>query len=249
MGSLTIPMYLMAGLWLAWAVGALSSDFVRSLSVTLADFLGAAMLVGLAYRSPSVVRPPLLGLALGLAVLGAGDFLLSLTRLNPGFTSADGLREGLYLLSALLVLAMGALLPWAMERNGLYPQGNALRFTLIAALAAALLVMFVQAFRDSSALNMLFQGVVFFLTVLYLQQTAVLAGGRIARSLSALSLALVLVSLARVVPVLGGDARWVTVLYDLFWLGGISLLVWTGSRVAIPTRGPSLGATPTPRKP
>lgn len=249
MRNLTAPMYLMAALWLVWTAGVLSSEFVRSTAVTLADFLGAAMLWSLASRSPAVVRLPLAGLAVGLVLLGVGDFSLALTKLGPNLGGPEAVREGIYLLSALLVLAMGALLPWAMEHNGLYPTGNALRFTLIAVVSAVLLVVFVQAFRSSSALSMVYQGVVFFLTVTYIQQAAVLAGGRIARSLSALSLALVLVSLARVVSVLGGPARWSTVLYDLFWLGGISLLVWTASRVAIPAQKPGLKATSTPRKP
>ncbi|AWR86191.1 hypothetical protein [Meiothermus taiwanensis] len=218
--------YLWLGLlWLLWGAGLLGDSFARSLAVSLSNFVGAYALWWGAARSPTILRGALSGLAVGLLVLGVGDLLYTYNLASGLDTRA--LREGIYLVGAVLLLLMGGLLPFRMERQGLYPLGFAQRLALLAGLGGVLLSALATLIRPLSLLELIYAGVAFSLTLLFVQQTPVLAGGRIGRYLRGVVWALVLGSLARLVYILGGapPALWSVVAYDVLWMLAMSVLL------------------------
>ncbi|WP_295394588.1 hypothetical protein [Meiothermus sp.] len=224
-------------LWLMWLGGLLTDTFVRSLAVSLSNFVGAYALWQAAARSPGILKRALGGLATGLLFLGLGDLLFTYNVATG--VSTQAVREGIYLAGVALFLAMGTLLPLSMERQGLYALGFASRLALLAVLGGLLLAALTTLIRPLRVVELIYAGVAFYLTLLFLQQTPVLAGGRIGRYLQGVVWALVLGSLARVVYVLGGapPAHWSIVAYDLLWMLAMSVL-WLGAR-----------HTPAPRSP
>jgi hypothetical protein len=218
--------YLWLGfLWLFWAVGLLGDSYVRSLAVSLSNFVGAYALWWVAARSPAILRGALTGLAVGLLVLGVGDLLFTYNVAAGLDTRA--LREGIYLVGVVLLLLMGSLLPFRMERQGLYPLGFAQRLASLAGLGGVLLSALATLIRPLSLLELIYAGVAFYLTLLFIQQTPVWAGGRIGRYLQSVVWALVLGSLARLVYILGNvpPAQWSIVAYDVLWMLSMSVLL------------------------
>ncbi|WP_299430593.1 hypothetical protein, partial [uncultured Meiothermus sp.] len=221
-------------LWLVWVLGLVGDTYARSLAVSLSNFVGAYALWQIAARSPATIRRALGGLALGLLFLGMGDLLFTYqtaTSLNTG-----SVREGIYLVGVALLLGMGTLLPFSMERQGLYPLGFSQRLALIAVLGGVLLSSLTTLIRPLSAIDLIYAGVAFYLTLLFAQQTPVLAGGRIGRYLQGVVWALVLGSLARVVYVLGGipPAKWSIVTYDILWMLAMSVLLLGVNQIRAP---------------
>jgi hypothetical protein len=157
--------------------------------------------------------------------LGVGDLLFTYN-VATGI-STQALREGIYLAGVALFLAMGSLLPFSMERQGLYLLGFARRLALVAGLGGVLLAAFTTLIRPLSVVELIYAGAAFYLTLLFAQQTPVLAGGRIGWYLQGVVWALVLGSLARVVYVLGGapPAQWSIVAYDVLWMLAMSVLL------------------------
>ncbi|GAO75706.1 hypothetical protein [Meiothermus ruber] len=218
--------YLWLGfLWLLWAVGLLGDSYVRSLAVSLSNFVGAYALWWVAARSPAILRGALTGLAVGLLVLGVGDLLFTYNVAAGLDTRA--MREGIYLTGVALLLLMGSLLPFRMERQGLYPLGFAQRLALLAGLGGVLLSALTTLIRPLNLAELIYAGVAFYLTLLFAQQTPVLAGGRIGRYLQGVVWALVLGSLARLVYILGNvpPAQWSIVAYDVLWMLAMSILL------------------------
>lgn len=218
--------YLWLGiLWLLWAVGLLGDSYVRSLAVSLANFVGAYALWRGAVRSPVILRDAQSGLAAGLVFLGMGDLLFTYTEATDLDTRA--IREGIYLVGVILLFLMGSLLPFRMERQGLYRLGFALRLAVAAGLGGVLLAALTTLIRPLSLVELVYAVAAFYLTLLFAQQTPVLAGGRIGRYLQGVVWALVLGSLARVVYVLGGvpPAQWPIVAYDILWMSSMSVLL------------------------
>jgi hypothetical protein len=160
-----------------------------------------------------------------LVFLGIGDLLFTYNEATGLDTRA--IREGIYLVGVTLLLLMGSLLPFRMERQGLYPLGFALRLALLAGLGGVLLSALTTLIRPLSLVELIYAVVAFYLTLLFAQQTPVLAGGRIGRYLQEVVWALVLGSLARVVYVLGGvpPAQWSIVAYDVLWMASMSVLL------------------------
>ncbi|WP_297854465.1 hypothetical protein [Meiothermus sp.] len=212
-------------LWLVWLWGLQSDSFVRSLAVSLSNFVGAYALWQITARSPAILRRALGGLAAGMLFLGVGDLLFTYN-VATGI-STQALREGIYLAGVALFLAMGSLLPFSMERQGLYLLGFARRLALVAGLGGVLLAAFTTLIRPLSVVELIYAGAAFYLTLLFAQQTPVLAGGRIGWYLQGVVWALVLGSLARVVYVLGGapPAQWSIVAYDVLWMLAMSVLL------------------------
>lgn len=218
--------YLWLGfLWLLWAVGLLGDSYARSLAVSLSNFVGAYALWWVAARSPAILRGALTGLAVGLLVLGVGDLLFTYNVAAGLDTRA--MREGIYLTGVALLLLMGSLLPFRMERQGLYPLGFAQRLALLAGLGGVLLSALTTLIRPLNLAELIYAGVAFYLTLLFAQQTPVLAGGRIGRYLQGVVWALVLGSLARLVYILGNvpPAQWSIVAYDVLWMLAMSILL------------------------
>lgn len=221
-------------LWLAWLLGLVSDTYLRNLAVSLSNFVGAYALWQIALRSPAIVRRALTGLALGLLFLGIGDLLFTLSVATQIDTLA--FREVIYLIGVTLFLLMGTFLPFSMERQGLYRLGFSQRLALIAVLGGLLFSALSTLIRPLSAIELIYAGVAFYLTLLFAQQTPVLAGGRIGRYLQGVVWALVLGSLARVVYVLGGvpSAYWSIVAYDILWMLAMSVLLLGVSRTQAP---------------
>ncbi|MER3482787.1 MAG: hypothetical protein C4332_06180, partial [Meiothermus sp.] len=171
------------------------------------------------------------GLALGLVLLGVGDLLYT-WGLAGHDTSA--LREAVYIAGVLLFLVMGTLLPISMERQGLYREGFTGRVLLLSVLGGVLLTALSRMIRPLSPVEMLYAGAAFYLTLIFLQQSQALAGGRIGRTLQGVVWALVLGSLARIVTVLvvatPPTLHWSVVVYDLLWISAMSVLVWSAGR-------------------
>ncbi|MCX7601854.1 MAG: hypothetical protein N2Z75_07920 [Meiothermus sp.] len=212
-------------LWLVWLLGLLGDSYARNLAVSLSNFVGAYALWRVAALSPVILRVALSGLATGLVFLGIGDLLFTYNEATGLDTRA--IREGIYLVGVTLLLLMGSLLPFRMERQGLYPLGFALRLALLAGLGGVLLSALTTLIRPLSLVELIYAVVAFYLTLLFAQQTPVLAGGRIGRYLQEVVWALVLGSLARVVYVLGGvpPAQWSIVAYDVLWMASMSVLL------------------------
>lgn len=221
-------------LWLLWLLGLVSDTYLRNLVLSLSNFVGAYAVWQIALQSPAIVRRALVGLALGLLFLGIGDLLFTLSVATPLDTLA--LREVIYLIGVTLFLLMGTLLPFSMERQGLYPLGFSQRLTLIALLGGLLLAALTTLIRPLSVIELIYAGAAFYLTLLFAQQTSLLAGGRIGRYLQGMVWALVLGSLARVVYVLGGvpPAQWSIVVYDILWMSAMSVLFLGVSRAQAP---------------
>lgn len=220
---------LSALLTLLWLVGLLTFDLLRSLAEGLFNFLGAWALWSIASRSPIPLQRVLVGLALGLLLLGIGDLLY--TWGLAGHDTAT-LRQPIYIAGVLLFLVMGTLLPFGMERQGLYREGFTLRALLLSVLGGGLLTELSHLIRPLSPVELLYTGAAFYLTLAFVQQAQMLAGGRIGRTLQGVVWALVLGSLARIVTVLvvSPAAYWSVVVYDLLWISAMSVLVWSASR-------------------
>lgn len=212
-------------LWLIWMLGLLSDSYARNLAVSLSNFVGAYALWWIAARSPAILRRALSGLAVGLLFLGVGDLLFTYNVASGINTQA--VREAIYLVGVALFLLMGTLLPFRMEGHGFYPLGFFQRLALVAVLGGVLLSALTTLIRPLSVIELIYAGVAFYLTLLFVQQTPVLAGGRIGRYLQGVVWALVLGSLARVVYVLGGEppAQWSIVAYDILWMMAMSVLL------------------------
>ncbi|GEM83747.1 MAG: hypothetical protein KatS3mg073_1086 [Meiothermus sp.] len=221
-------------LWLVWLLGLLSDSYARNLAVSLSNFLGAYALWWVAARSPAIVRPALGGLAAGLLFLGVGDLLFTYNVATGIGTQA--IREVIYLVGVALFLLMGTLLPFRMEGHGFYPLGFFQRLALVAVLGGVLLSALTTLIRPLSLIELIYAGVAFYLTLLFVQQTPVLAGGRIGRYLQGVVWALVLGSLARVIYVLGGvpPALWSIVVYDILWMLAMSVLLLGVNRTPAP---------------
>ncbi len=221
-------------LWLLWLLGLASDTYLRNLVVSLSNFVGAYALWQIARQSPAIVRRALVGLGLGLLFLGVGDLLFTLSVATPVDTQA--LREGIYLMGVALLLLMGTFLPMSMERQGLYPLGFSQRLVWLALLGGLLLAALTTLIRPLSVVELIYAGAAFYLTLLFAQQTPVLAGGRIGRYLQGVVWALVLGSLARVVYVLGGvpPAKWSIVAYDILWMLAMSVLLLGISKAQAP---------------
>jgi len=221
-----------AALWLAWLLGVAAGNLTRSIAVSAANFVGAAAIGRIAAKSPAIVRRVLLGITVGLVFLGLGDLIFTYN-LATG-TDTRAIREPIYLVGVVLFLWAGSLLPFSMERQGLYPEGFALRVFLIAIVAGGVLVGLTALIHPFEIAELIYAATAFYLTVLFIQQTSLLAGGRIGQSLRELVWALVLGSLARVVSVLGdtpaGPAFWSVILYDLLWMSAMSVLLLGATR-------------------
>jgi len=219
-------MYGLLGLlWLVWLMGLLGDSYARNLAVSLSNFVGAYALWQVAARSPVILRAALSGLAVGLLFLGAGDLLFTY-QVVTGLSTQD-VREGIYLVGVALLLLMGSLLPFRMEGQGFYPLGFSQRLALVAGLGGVLLSALSTLLRPLSVTELIYAGAAFYLTLLFVQQTSMLAGGRIGRYLQGVVWALVLGSLARVVYLLGGvpPAQWSIVTYDILWMLAMSVLL------------------------
>lgn len=223
-GSMVIT-GLLGLLWLVWLGGLLTDSFVRSLAVSLSNFVGAYALWYVTSRSPAILRRALGGLAVGMLFLGLGDLLFTYNVATGISTQAA--REGIYLMGVALFLVMGTLLPISMERQGLYRVGFSQQLVLVAILGGLLLAGLTTLIRPLNVVELIYAGVAFYLTLLFVQQTPLLAGGRIVRYLQGVVWALVLGSLARVVYVLGGTppAQWSIVAYDVLWMLAMSVLL------------------------
>ncbi len=221
-------------LWLIWLWGLLTDTPVRSLAVSLSNFVGAYALWQMTTRAPAILRRALGGLAAGMLFLGVGDLLFTYSVATS--ISTQSVREGIYLVGVVLFLAMGTLFPFSMERQGLYLLGFAQRLVLVAMLGGILLAAITTLIRPLSVIELIYAGVAFYLTLLFAQQTPLLAGGRIGRYLQGVVWALVLGSLARVVYVLGGapPAQWSIVAYDILWMLAMNVLL----QGVIQTRAP-----------
>lgn len=138
-----------------------------------------------------------------------------------------------------MFLCVGTLLPFSMERQGLYYLGFSQRLVLVALLSGALLSALTTLIRPLNAIELIYTGTAFYLTLLFAQQIPVLAGGRIERHLRGMVWALVLGSLARVVSVLGGlpPMLWSIVIYDILWLSAMSVL-WLAANQSQAPRNP-----------
>ncbi len=217
---------------LVWLVGLINDNALRSLAVGLFNFVGAWSLVAIATRSPLALRRVLRGLTLGLLLLGIGDLLFTWS-LNFSVDTRV-LRQPIYIAGVFLLLVMGSMLPFSMERQGLYSEGFSRRVVLLALLGGAILAGLSFLVRPLATVDLLYAGAAFYLTLVFVQQAKVLAGGRIGRALQGVVWALVLGSLARIVTVLGGaeSARWSVVAYDLLWISAMSVLTWSARRRA-----------------
>ncbi len=228
------PYVLLGLLWAIWLLGLFTEDPLRSLAVSLANFAGAYALARIARQAPVVLRRALMGLGLGLLLLGVGDLFFTYQVTTGQNTRA--LREPFYLLGVAFFLLMGTLLPFRMGQQGLYPVGFFPRLALAAILGGTLLAAASTLIRPLGLVELIYAAAAFYLTLLFAQQTPLLAGGRIGRSLQGVVWALVLGSLARVVDVLGGvpPAYWSIVVYDILWLLAMSVLLLGFSRTQAP---------------
>lgn len=234
MSRLMAILGLLGLLWLLWLLGLLSDTYLRNLAVSLSNLVGAYALWRAAIPSPLILRAVLLGLAVGLLFLGIGDLLFTY-HVATGI-STQAVREGIYLAGVILFLLMGSLLPFRMERQGFYPLGFSQRLALVAGLGGVLLAGLSTLIRPLSVVELIYAGAAFYLTLLFVQQTPVLAGGRIGRYLQGVVWALVLGSLARVVYVLGGapPAQWSIVAYDILWMLAMSVLLLSSFKNRVP---------------
>lgn len=214
---------------LLWLLGLLMHNLLRSFAEGLFNFLGAWALWSIAHRSPTLLRRVLLGLALGLLFLGVGDLLYTW---GLAGADTDALRQPIYIVGVLLFLSMGTLLPFGMERQGLYPEGFTLRALLLSLLGGGVLTGLSYWIRPLSSVELLYAGAAFYLTLAFVQQAWILAGGRIGRALQGVVWALVLGSLGRIVTVLvvSSSANWSVVIYDVLWISAMGALVWSAYR-------------------
>lgn len=214
-----------------WLLGLFLDNTLRSLAEALFNFVGAWAVTSIAGRSPPALRRVLVGLTLGLALLGVGDLLYTYSLGTGNDTAA--LREPIYIAGVLLFLLMGTLLPLGMERQGLYREGFTLRVLSLSVLGGLVLTGLSRLIRPLSPVEMLYAGVSFYLSLLFVQQAQTLAGGRIGRTLQGVVWALVLGSLGRVLTVVVAtppEPHWSVVVYDLLWISAMSVLTWSASR-------------------
>lgn len=215
-------------LFALWVFGARTSAATQSLAFTLWDLVGAGAMWVLSSRYPKVVQQAVRALALGWLVIALGDAILTLELFThaPEGSLIQAVRVGVHLLGGAVVLVGGTLLPWAMERQGLYPPKASWRYVTLALLGAALLSAVLVLARNVSLLDLVLQMVTFYLAFLFGQQVFALSGGRLSEGLQNVFGALLLISIGRVINELVGLSRVATILSDLCWIAGATLLVY-----------------------
>lgn len=227
---------LLAGaIWLIWLFGAITQTPFRSLAVLTFDTLGAFILIRLSSKLPSTLRPSVLGLGIALAFITLGDAILTYS-LFTGIPRADSsfIRDPLYYIGSLVVVISAIAFPFAMQRQGLYVQSQALTLVLGSVVFAVVLTIVVTLITQSTIGNMsqsavsqvIFQFVVYLLTALFGSQTVVLGRGRLATTLRQLSIVFLLVSLARIATIAIGGQYYGELIYDFLWCAGMSMAAW-----------------------
>ncbi len=231
-----MPYVLVAAiLWIVWLVGAITQTPIRSLAVLSFDVLGAFILLRLAGKLPATLRPSVIGLGAALVFIALGDSILTYSLLT-GIPRADSLfiREPLYYLGSLLVVIASIAFPFAMQRQGLYPTGRALRLVIgsvVFALALTALISFVSqsslgTMVQPAVSQIIFQFVVYLLTALFAAQSLMLGSGKLARTLRQMSYMFVLVSLARVATLILGGQYLGELVYDFLWCAGMTMAAY-----------------------
>jgi hypothetical protein len=231
-----MPYLILAGaIWLVWLFGAITQTPIRSLAVLMFDTLGAFILIRLSSKLPATLRPSVLGLGIALAFITLGDAILTYS-LFAGIPRADSsfIRDPLYYTGSLVVVISALAFPFAMQRQGLYVQAQALTLVLGSVIFAVLLTVIVTFVTQTTIGNMaqsafsqiVFQFVVYLLTALFGSQTVVLGRGRLANTLRQLSIVFLLVSLARIATIAVGGQYYGELIYDFLWCAGMSMAAW-----------------------
>lgn len=214
------------GIWLLWLWTAYAWRSAMSLPLGLVDFLAAAAFFYMSRDFHIKVQHPIRGMGLGIAALGIGDLLYTIQKQMPGFP--QWLSEGFFLAGAVGLVIYGFSLPYGLYRLGLYRRSRFEQAILIplilGTLAIAVLGRF-EVWRDAFAPGYAF--VCFSLLGLFVVQVIQTGQSHLKNTLQRVMWALVLVSLARVVSVLGGlnPSELMVNLFGLLWMLGMSIVV------------------------
>jgi hypothetical protein len=215
---------IVALMWGLWGAGLVSNlGWVQILGTIVADFLATWLLYQIARSTPKAWQQTMFGFALAMLVIGLSDVAV-LAGLGAS------LEPPLSVLGTLLFFASSLVLPFLLERQGVYKAGFALQISLIAAAIAGLVSLFLTIVFQPPVLRVVYQTVGLFLTALFAMQSQDFAGGTIGRVLRMLSIAFAVSSLSQVAfAVLPGVLLEPGNLPDLarqtLWSTGITLLV------------------------
>jgi hypothetical protein len=211
---------LMWGLWVAGLVSNLG--WVQILGTITADFLATWLLYQIAKKTPKAWQQTMFGFALAMLVIGLSDVAV-LAGLGAS------LEPPLSVLGTLLFFVSSLVLPFLLERQGVYKAGLALQISLIAVAVAGLLSLLLTVVFQPPVLRLVYQTVGLFLTALFAMQSQDFAGGSIGRVLRMLSISFAVSSLSQVVfavlpSLLLDPSNLPDLARQTLWSAGITLL-------------------------
>jgi hypothetical protein len=195
-----------------------------SLPLALMDFISAAGFYYLSRDFHLKAQRPLRGMGVGIAALGIGDLLYAL---NKQLALPLWLSEGFFLAGALALMFYGFSFPYGLYSLGLYRRERFERAILIPLIIGTLAVLVLDRLQPwPSTFAPLYAFVSFGLLGLFVVQVIQTGQSHLKFTLRRVMWALVLVSLARVVSIVGGSnpSEQMVNLFSLLWMMGMSVV-------------------------
>lgn len=212
--------------WLLWGWAIIQQPQWLSGAVACSNFLAFIGFFRMSARLPAPVQKIMSGMGIATGVLGVAELTL-LQPLHPAF--AAWLQEGLFMTGALMAAFYAFSLPGAIERLRLYPQGVARRSVVGPLLAGGICTLVAWFFRPYFTPIALYTFIGFSLFFLFAYQVALMSHNRLRESLLRVMWGSALVSLARIVGIIGGfePEFWVTVCFTFLWIAGMQVVAST----------------------
>lgn len=213
--------------WLLWLWAITRQPQWLAGAVACSNFIAVIGYFRMSARLPSLVQKPINGMGVATGVLGVAEAMFVLRELF--LAPAAWLQEGLFMAGALTAAFYAFSLPGAIERLGLYRQGVARRSVVVALLAGGVCTLVAWLFRPYFTPVALYTFITFALFFLFAYQVALMSQNRLRESLLRLMWGLALVSLARIVGIIGGfdPEFWVTLCFSALWIAGMQVVAST----------------------
>ncbi|WP_027891778.1 hypothetical protein [Calidithermus chliarophilus] len=210
--------------WVLWLWAITEQPQWLSGAIAYANFVAVAGYFRMAAHLPASIQRAMHGMGVATGVLGAAELLLAFQRAFS--VSAGWLQESLFMAGALTAAFYAFGLPGALERLRLYRPGVARRAVAGSLLAGAACTLVAWLFRPYFTPVTLYTFVTFALFFLFAHQVALMSQNRLRESLLRVVWGLALVSLARVVGIIGGfdPPPWVTVGFTSLWIAGMQVV-------------------------
>lgn len=210
--------------WVLWLWAIFLQPPWLSASIAWANFVAVVGYFRMAAHLPWPVQRVMHGMGIATGLLGSAEVLLVLQHV---FALPTGwLRESLFMAGALTAAFYAFGLPGALERLRLYRPGVARRAVAGSLLAGAACTLVAWLFRPYFTPVALYTLITFTLFFLFAHQVTLMSRRRLRESLLRVMWGLALVSLARIIGIIGGfdPPPWVTVGFTSLWIAGMQVV-------------------------